>query len=488
MSNKFVIGLDIGTTSVKAVAFNKEGQVLSEVEENLRLKTKKKGWAEQDPLEIENATITAIRNAITKGRLNPNLLEIIGISSAMHSIICVDMDGNPLSPAIIWADGRAAEQAKLLKKDKSNVWYKETGTPIHPMTPFVKLLWMKENKYEPYVKASKFLSIKEFLLSRWFGLSIVDYSIASSSGMFNIHTFSWHKRALDLLGVSEEKLSTPVSPTTVLEGLHKSVANQLGILPSTKFAIGSSDGHLANLGTSAIGEGELAVTIGTSGAIRQMAPSPSINRDEKTFCYPFNESLFLIGGATNNGAIVMQWLKDFLSYEESMDSFIEMAKDVQPGAEGVLFLPFINGERAPLWNSEVSGEFYGLSISHKREHLVRACLEGIIYNIYHIGLALEEMRGPARKIVASGGFAKSELWLQILADVFNKEVVVPISHQSSAWGAAWLALYSVGEVANLMDIKQHTPIKKVILPKMESHERYMEVFRAFKKLSERLLE
>ncbi|MDF0727299.1 gluconokinase [Cytobacillus sp. S13-E01] len=483
MNKSIVIGLDIGTTSVKAVAFNKSGNVLGEKEVEYPLYTPQPSWAEQDPLEIEHSTIRVIRQLIESNKFEPTSILAIGLSSAMHSLICIDNNGEPLSPSITWADGRAAKQATLLK-EHGGLLYQATGTPIHPMSPLVKLIWMKEQNYEPYKSASKFVSIKEFLLYRWFGTELVDYAIASATGLFDLKTLTWNHEALQIAGITEDKLFSPVPPSEVITGLNKEIALKIGISTTTPFVIGASDGPLANLGIGAINPGEVAITIGTSGAIRQIVSTPKTDELQETFCYNFTESLSLIGGPTNNGGILLKWLRDTLGYNESYDNLTSLAEKVVPGAEGLLFLPYLNGERAPLWNSQVRANLFGLSLRHGKEHIIRAGLEGVIFAIYHVGQALERLAGEPTKLLASGGFARSPLWLQILADVFNQEVQVPISHQSSAWGAAWVALYGIGEVNDLTSIKEHIPMQGHYIPNPTNHTIYKESFATYMELSE----
>lgn len=485
LTNSIVIGLDIGTTSAKAIAFNKSGIVLGEHEVEYPLNTPQLGWAEQDPLEIENATISAIRCLITNNAINPATILAIGLSSAMHSLICLNNEGEPLSPSITWADGRAADQANRLKERGLGL-YNSTGTPIHPMSPLVKLMWMKETNFQPYKMASKFVSIKEFLLHRWFGSQLVDYSIASATGLFDSQTLTWNEEALSLAGITEDMLFTPVPPTTTLTALNKDIAHNMGLPINIPFVIGASDGPLANLGIGAIKPGEVAITIGTSGAIRQLVTEPKTDHLQETFCYTFTDSLSLIGGPTNNGGIVLKWLKDTLGEDLSYDSMNSLASSIPVGSEGLLFLPYLNGERAPMWNSKMRGNLFGLSLRHKREHIIRAGMEGVIFSIYHVGLALERLAGKPEKILASGGFARSPLWIQMLSDVFNQEVYVPLSHQSSAWGAAWLALYSIGEVKDLESIKEHIPMQGHYLPNKENHLIYSNIFPLYKDLSETL--
>ncbi|RXJ02045.1 gluconate kinase [Anaerobacillus alkaliphilus] len=488
--NKYVIGLDIGTTSAKAVLFQKSGLVMAESESLYPVHHPEPSWAEQDPIVIEKAAIEAISSVIKKATIQKDQVVAIGLSSAMHSLICIDQNNEPLSPSIIWADGRSVEQAKKLRLQTEI--YLKTGTPIHPMSPLCKLVWMKENNYQPYLEASMFVSIKEFLLLRWFGEAVVDYSVASATGLFNIHTFEWDQDVLTIAGIQQNQLSRPVSPTTMCQGLHKELANQMGIHPDTPFVLGGSDGPLANLGIGAIKPGDVAITVGTSGAIRQMASNPRTDELQEIFCYAVTADRWIMGGPTNNGGIVFQWLRDVLGQKEielattqggnAYDLLTKLASSVTPGANGLLFLPFLNGERAPYWDANARGTLIGLTLSHKKEHMIRAGLEGVVYSLYSVGEALERLAGEPVQLFASGGFARSPLWLQIVADIFGHPVQVPESHQSSAWGAAWFALLAVGEASSLEGIKESIPMKQTFEPNQQSNKVYRELYVTYREL------
>jgi gluconokinase len=488
----YVIGLDIGTTSAKSVLFDKYGLVIAEHEVEYPLSHPFPGWVEQDPIEIELAAIHSIKFTLQKSGINPKELLGVGLSSAMHSLICVDKDSNPLSPSITWADGRSYRQAEKLKLQNGSDVYLKTGTPIHPMSPFVKLVWMKETGYEPYLNAYKFVSIKEFLLARWFNQFIVDYSIASATGLFNIHTLKWDEQALEITGIKNEQLSNPVRPTTILDGINQRVSAEMNIPSSTPFVIGGSDGPLANLGIGAISPQDIAITIGTSGAIRKMSSYPKTDLQQEVFCYAFDTDLWVTGGPTNNGGITFRWLREVLGENEvkqalplgkdAYDLLTELASSVKPGSNGLLFLPYLNGERAPHWDSNARGSYVGLSPFHEKSHLIRAGLEGVIFNIYQIGETLERLSGPSDRLLASGGFARSPFWLQILADVFGKVVEVPTSHQSSAWGASWTALYALNEVPSFEAIKNYIPMQNTVLPDMNNHLVYEELYGIFREV------
>lgn len=480
MAKELVLALDIGTTSAKAVIFELNGKLVAEAEKEITSFYPQSDWVEQDPVEIERSSVGAIQDVMQKSAVDRHQILALGISCAMHSLICLDDHFNPLSKAMIWADGRSSNQTESLKKTRGNEFYRITGMPTHPMSPFTKLLWMKETNFLPYHQATYFMSIKEYVLQKWFGQRLIDYAMASATGLFNLKTFDWDDDALKLTGITRDQLSTIVAPTKILTGIDSKIASEMGISEQMPFVIGSADGQLANLGSGAISQGEVAISAGTSGAIRQMIQGFQVSEDEETFCYAFTNDLSIIGGPTNNGGITLQWLKDLLEYKGSFDDLTREAERVAPGAGGVLFFPYINGERAPLWNQHAKGNFFGLSVTHRKEHLIRAVLEGVTFNLYHIGQALERQAGPPEKIYVNGGLARSPLWIQMLADVFGKEVYVSESHHSAAWGAAWTALVGIEKVESFEQIKENIPIESVIQPNEKNHAIYTEVFKKYK--------
>lgn len=479
MSRELVMALDIGTTSAKAVIFELNGKLVAEAERMITSYYPQADWVEQDPVEIEQSSVGAIKDVIEKANIKEEELLTLGISCAMHSLICVDEDYHPLSQAMIWADGRSTEQVKELKATVGDEIYAQTGLPNHPMSPFSKLVWMRETNYEPYRKAAYFISVKEYVIKKWFNEQMVDYSMASASGLLNMNTFEWDTQALALARIDKKQLSNIVPPTTILSGINEEIAREMGISSELPFVIGAADGQLANLGSGAISPGEVAITAGTSGAIRQMIRGFKVSEAQETFCYAFTSELSIMGGPTNNGGIALQWLKELIEYEGSFEEFAAEAEKVAPGAEGLLFLPYINGERAPVWKQEAKGNFFGLSITHKKEHLVRAVLEGITYNLYHIGQALERQVGEPEKLFVNGGLARSPLWVQMLADVFGKEVYLSESHHSAAWGAAWTALVAIEKVASFEEIKQNIPIEAIVKPDPDTHKIYAEAFKKY---------
>ena len=486
MAEEFVVGLDLGTTNVKALLFTTTGNVVFEKEEEITTRYPEPGGAEQNPLEIEAAAIRCLRSIIYESKKWGGEILAVGFSCAMHSLLFVNENLEPLSNMLIWSDGRSQKNAEELLKNNGKDIYRRTGTPIHPMNPLVKLCWLQEREFFPLKEAAYIMTMKDFLIARWFGVRMIDYAMASSTGLFNIHTYDWDEKALAVAGIRNQQLSTPVSPDFVLPKMKADIATAIGVEREIPFVIGAADGQLANLGSGAIDEEELAITVGTSGAIRQFIPGVAIDEEMRTFCYAFTRTTAIVGGPTNNGGIVLQWLKEILGIEEDFSQFLQLAEHAPAGSEGVLFLPYINGERAPLWKQDAKGTFFGLSITHRKEHLIRAALEGISFNLYQIAQSLTAPRSGRMPLYVSGGLARSRVWLQILADIFGRRIVLPTTPQSSAWGASWCALVGIGQASDFRAIKEHVGIRDVIEPDSARHEIYLERYALFEKLSRNL--
>ena len=377
--------------------------------------------------------------------------------SALHSLIAVDAGGRPLTPSITWADTRSVGWADKIRGEMDGQQiYRRTGTPIHPMSPFCKLVWLRHERPDIFAATHRFVGIKEYVFFRLFGQWVIDFSIASATGLFNLAALDWDAGALAVAGIDAGRLSRPVPPTHCLDGLAQSTAADLRLLPRTPFVVGANDGVLSNLGVDAIHAGDVAVTIGTSGAIRAVVDRPLTDPNGRTFCYLLTPRHWVVGGPINNGGIVFRWVRDELAASETetakrlgIDAYevlTRIAERAPPGCEGLLFHPFLTGERAPWWNARMRASFFGLAAHHRKEHMIRAVLEGVIFSLHSILPAVESLVGPTQTIKATGGFARSRLWRQMMADVFDREVVVPEEIESSCLGAAIMALYALGEV------------------------------------------
>ena len=492
-----VVGVDIGTTSTKAVAFDPGGRVLAEKEKEYPLHSPLAGYAEQDPDEIFDAVLDCISGVGDALEKVGERASGVAFSAAMHSLLALDADGRPLTPSVTFADNRASEQADRIRREMDGLSvHRRTGTPVHPMSPLAKLLWFREEEPGIFEEAARWVSLKEYVFYKLFGEFVVDYSIASATGLFNLENLDWDEGALQIAGVSGEKLSRPVPTTHAVSGLRPEYAERLGMDENVPFILGANDGVLANLGVGAIDPGVVACSIGTSGAVRTVVPEPNVDEEGRTFCYALESGMWVIGGPINNGGMALQWALDKIFYDlkekaeekgrDPHELVEELVEEVGAGSDGLIFLPYLTGERAPHWNADVKGVFFGLTLQHRREHLMRAMLEGVIYQMASVARSLEAVAGEPTEVRATGGFSRSPLWRQILADVFGKEILFPESYQSSCFGAALLGMKALGFVDSLDVVKSVIGVETHHNPEPDNARNYEKLMEIFTRLYDRL--
>lgn len=480
----YIIGCDIGTTNAKSVAFDSvTGAILATHSEGYEMTHPKPDWSEQDADEIFEAACKTIGAVVNLCKKYGDLLGV-SFSAAMHSVMAVDKEGNRLTPLIIWADNRSSQIAAKLRASRvGKKIYEHNGTPIHAMTPVCKLLWLGENEPEKFKKAAKFIGIKEYVIYRLTGKFVVDFSIASATGMFNIREMKWDNYTLKKARIKAEKLSEAVSPYHIelVPG-----GNDAGLPASTPLIMGASDGCLANLGSGAIRAGSMAVTIGTSAAVRICSGKVYTDPDMQTFCYLLDEKTCIVGGPSNNGAVIFEWLMNTFFQKENYDSVFKEASQVEPGSDGLLFYPYLLGERAPLWSSEVRGGFTGIDIQHTRAHFARAVMEGILLNLRSIGGILMEMQ-HVDTIYANGGFAKSAVWVQMLSDIFGKKVVLNETVETGAAGAAMMGLKALGIYKDYSEMEAFTVVGQEFKADQIVYKKYKTLSEKFVKGSKLML-
>ncbi|MDH4597826.1 gluconokinase [Listeria innocua] len=485
-SKSYIMGVDIGTSSTKAVLFNERGEVICREATHYELVTDETGKAEESPTEIFEAVITSIQGVMKD--IDKTELRGISFSSAMHSLIMVGADGELLTECITWADGRSSEALENIKRDNYLFQlYEATGTPIHPMSPFAKICWLKEDEPQLFRRAEKFVDIKSYILNRLFDVWVMDESLASGTGLYNILEHDWEFEAMEIVKLTPDYLPKVVPETYQLHGVKKEYADLMGIPENLPFIVGGSDGALANIGIQATGRNDVTITIGTSGAVRKLTNEFQVDSRGRTFCYGAGDGYFIAGGAVNNGGKVVEWgLQQFGSEGEIMNrdftSFIAHIDEVAPGASGLLFQPYLLGERAPFWTNDIRGGFVGLTINHSKAHFVRAILEGIAFNLAEV---YEAVSAPDDIIYVTGGISGHDAWCRLLADILDREVRVPHTIEGSSLGAAIIGMRSLG-ILKTLNLEQTLPIKAVYHPS-ENTKKYAELRPIFKQVTTQLM-
>jgi gluconokinase len=458
-----VVGLDSGTTATKAVTAGVDARVRDLVSVGYPLLVPGPGRAELDAGRLQRTAVEALTAIAGHARERGDRVVGIALSAAMHGVVPMDGDGAPLGPLVTWADARATEWARALHADgRAPALHARTGTPVHAMSPLVKLSWERSQDGDRVGATPRWGGVKELVVAALCGgPMVVDRSCASATGMYDIRAGRWDDEALGIAGVRADQLGEVLPTTAVLPALRADVAAATGLPAETPVVIGASDGVLANLGVGAVRPEVAAVSLGTSGAMRVVVPTPRVDPGRRLFCYALTDEHWVLGGAVNNGGSVVRWASSALAVEpgepepqgeeaDELDArLLQEAAGVPAGSAGLLCLPYLLGERAPWWRSGLRGAYLGLRREHRRPHLVRAAVEGVCQQLALVRDAFSATDVPVREVRATGGAVASPLWVRTLAAALDLPVRVADSPEGTGLGACLLGLHALGALPDL---------------------------------------
>ncbi|MFC7530714.1 gluconokinase [Actinoplanes sp. GCM10030250] len=457
-----VIGIDTGTTATKGVAAGAAGELRAVTSVHYPLSVPGPGRAELDPDQLTAAAVKALTDVAAECARRGDRVVAVSLSAFLHALVPMDETGRPLGPVITWADGRSAEQQeRIVASGGAAELQARTGTPVHPMSPLTKLAWWAENDPETLRGTPRWGGVKELIVAALSDAPfLVDLSVASGTGLYDIHSRRWDDEAVKIAGVRVNQLAEVV-PTVTRLGLRPGVASAAGLPADTPLIIGAADGPLANLGVGATPPGVAAVSLGTSGALRTVVDRPTNDTAGRLFCYALTEDRWVIGGAVNNAGSVIRWAaQSFASgferpgaegedADERDAALLEEAAGVVPGSEGLLCLPYLLGERAPWWRSGMRGAYLGLRREHGRPHLVRAAVEGVCQQLALVRDSFDAEGIELTEIRATGGAVASQLWVDVLAGALNLPVSVADTPEGTGLGACLLGWHALGELPDL---------------------------------------
>ena len=452
-----LVGLDVGTTGVKALAITPEGDVVGSAEEGYRLSTPQPGWSEQDPEDWWRASETALsRLGVEHGR--------VGLSGQMHGLVCLDEGGNVLRPAILWNDQRtSAECAEIEERVGLERLIALTGN--RALTGFTapKLLWLRRHEPEVYARIHRIVLPKDYVRLRLTGEWAIDAADASGTLLFDVARRRWSDDVLAALDIPVEWLP-PVSESTEIAG--------------------AGDQQAAALGVGVIEPGTVSVVLGTSGVVLAALPAYAHDSEARVhaFCHAVPD-MWEAMGVMLNAAGSLRWFRDALAPAASFDELTAEAALIDAGAGGVTFLPYLQGERTPHADPDAQGSFTGLSLRHDRGTLVRAVLEGVAYGLRDSLELLRELGVAPAKGRVSGGGAQSRLWLEIVASVLDLPLERSVVDEGSAYGAALLAGVSGGTFASAQEaVASCVRTRETVEPNAAWARRYGEGYARFRAL------
>lgn len=453
--SRYIIAHDLGTSGNKATLFDDQGKLIKSTTYNYETIYLPNNGVEQDP-EVWWEAVCNTTKTLLAG-IDPQQVAAISFSGQMMGCVCVDQAGVPLRNCLIWADMRATKEAERIRERISELeFYEITGHRISASYGGQKLMWVKENEPEIYEKTYKMLNAKDYILFKLTGKFVTDYTDASSTNLLDLKTLTWSQKMLDVMAIDEAKLPELHYSTDVIAEINEEVAKATGLAVGTAVVCGAGDGVCAAVGTGCIKEGVAHSCIGTSSWISITSKEPIYDEKMQTFTWAhiIPGHVLPTGTMQCGGGSYAWFVKNFCRYEKKIaeeqgismyDLLEEELQESGPGSNGLIFLPYLMGERSPRWNPDAKGAFIGLDIKHEHKDLLRSVQEGVAMNLSIISDTFKSYGQTIDEIITIGGGAKSPTWAQILADNLVTKIKVPnYTDEATSMGAAITAGVGVG--------------------------------------------
>ncbi len=452
----YLLGVDIGTSGTKTVLFDVKGKTIASDTQEYPMYQPKNGWAEQDAEDWWRATHVSIQNVIIKSGVKASDIKGVGLSGQMHGLVLLDKEGQVLRKSIIWCDQRtSAECVEITEKVGAKRLIEITANPALTGFTASKVLWVRNNEPEIYEKAVKILLPKDYVRYKLTGEFATEVSDASGMQFLDVPNRQWSKEVLQKLDIREELLAKVYESYEISGTIHREAAVLTGLLPETPVVGGGGDQAAGAVGNGIVRSGVISSSIGTSGVV--FAHSDKVTIDPKgrvhTFCHAVPNTWHVMG-VTQGAGLSLQWFRNQF-YQDAMSVASEMEIDtyqimdkqaalVSPGANGLVYLPYLMGERTPHLDADCRGVFFGLSAKHTKRDMLRAVMEGVVFSLRDCLEIMKDMGVEVDEVRASGGGGKSPLWRQMQADVFGTDIQTINSSEGGALGVALLAGVGTG--------------------------------------------
>ena len=482
-----LLGIDIGTSACKIAVFDVFGKVLAQSNQSYQVYYPHQGWAEQNAEEWWEAICLGIKDVLSQDGVNADEICGIGVDGQSWSAIPVDKNGNVLHRTPIWMDTRAREICTRIKNDIGEERiFNISGNDFLPSYTTPKMLWFKENMPEVYSNTYKFLQSNSYIVMKLTGIMSQDYSQGYGIHFFDITDLSYDSKLAEDMGLSVDLVPDLYRCDQIVGGVLEDIAKKTGLKPGTPVVAGGLDAACGTLGAGVFKVGQTQEQGGQAGGM-SICTDKALSHKKLILGTHVVPDLWLLQGGTVGGGGTLKWFRQELGKELSFDQLVSEAEGITPGADGVLFLPYMSGERSPIWNPDAKGVFYGLSFDKTRGHMVRAVLEGVAYSLEHNLRTATETGINIGTLNAMGGSANSVLWTQIKADVTGKCIQVPTSDTATTLGAALLAGVGCGLYKSYDEaVKSTVVITRTQEPNMQNHKRYQQSMELYLKLYQNL--
>jgi xylulokinase len=487
----FFLGMDVGTGGTRAVLIDGSGAIAaSAASEHAAFKAERPGWAEQEPEDWWRAALAAIRAVLAQAvaevpGFSAASVGGVGLTGQMHGAVLLDKDGAVLRPALIWCDQRTGPQCDWLHRELGRERLIQlVANPALPNFTLTKLLWVKEHQPEVWARVAHMLCPKDYVRFRLTGTYAMDVQEASGTLLLDVANRRWSSEVARAAGVSEGWLPELFESPQVCARIADNAAKLTGLVAGTPVVAGAGDQGAGAVGMGILEPGAVSVTIGTSGVVFAATARPSLDKAGRlhTFCHAV-PGRWHVMGVTQAAGLSLRWLRDLLLPGGSYEPLTEAAARVPAGSDGLLWTPYLLGERTPHLDSDARAAFVGLTAGHGRGHLARAVMEGVAYSLRDSFTLFAEMGVPVKGVRLGGGGARSALWREIQAAIYGHTCDVLVAEEGGAFGAALLAGVGGGGWPSVEDAcAQAIQVAAQIVPKAEELERYDAGYEGFQKV------
>ena len=482
-----LLGVDIGTSSCKTALFDPDGKIVAQGGCEYPVSYPRKGWAEQDPAAWWDGVCRAVREMTAGNGIDPAEIAGIGVDGQSWSAIALDAEGKVLCPTPIWTDTRSEEicrvTAAVLSEERI---FGLCGNPVQPGYTWPKILWYRENRPEVFGKTEKILQSNSYIVYRMTGEITQDLSQGYGLACFDMRKGCWDDGMCETLGIPRKILPEIFPCHQIVGKLTKEAAEQMGLAEGIPVAAGGLDAACGTLGAGVVSPGQTQEQGGQAGGmsicIDRYAADPRL-----ILGFHVVPGRWLLQGGTTGGGGALKWLRETMCPELSFAEMSSLAETAEPGSGGVTFLPYMAGERSPIWNPDACGVFFGLNFGTPRAQMIRACMEGVAYALRHNLETAEAAGARADTLRAMGGSANSRIWTQIKADVTGHGIDVPGSDTATTLGAAMLAGVGTGVWRNFEEAAGQTVrVNRTVEPDPAAREIYDRGYRTYRQLYEQL--
>ncbi len=493
-----LMGIDLGTSSVRAMVYSIEEGVLSVKGRAYDVAIPQAGWAEQDPDMWYTNLVQTIQAALEESGVASSAIQGISFSGQMHGLVCVDKNGTPLRPAILWPDLRSAKEIEAIYSDLGTDFIREqTQNNISTGFLLASLVWMQKNEPETFAKIDKVMLPKDYVKYKLTGHIVTDYSDAAGSLAFDNNKLGWSKPLLNKLGLPIEIFPPCESSLFTVGFVSGEASAETGLSTDTKVINGGSDQCMQGIGSGVITDGIFSSNIGTGGQISTSITTPVFDEQMRvsTFAHVMPGKLNVMGACLSSGAS-LKWLGQQVINTADYAALDAEAAKLPAGSEKLLFLPYLSGERTPHFDPHARGVFFGLNLKHNQYHMARAVMEGVAFSLRNcMDVITGDMGIACQTMIASGGGANSDLWMQIQSDIFERDIYRSKTKEQACIGAVATAAVACGifkdynqavEKLVEMDDKPFTPIAENVAVYNELYDIFLDLYTANKELFNRL--